>query len=386
MSRPKLSLSDICAELGLEPQFLHNLSLLASTQYSTYDRPKRSGGVRTIAAPQDRLKSVQRLILDQFLTKVALPGYVHGCVKGRSMVTNASGHVNKPLVLNIDLTDFFGSISFERVIRLYKEVFDCDDSAAETLTRLTTYGNFLPQGAPTSPMLANFAALELDYDLIAICEKNAREYQFHYSRYVDDITISGDAEIAFCLGEFYLAISRHGFKANSRKLKIARPSMQQKVTGIVVNQKLNPPKKLVRRIRQSIYYCTKFGLVEHCQRAEIDPDLFWSQIKGLIGYVRMTRPLLADELEVALYRAVAVPPGAPSGDLNLMLALRHMVNEELIATFIYEDTAYRVAPAEVYVDEEGVKNMRGFVLSPRQGWQTFYVSSIQFLAAEENKS
>src|SRR5437763_16948159 len=92
-----LSLSDICQELGLQPQFLLELSEVASSLYTTFELPKRSGGVRIICVPKDNLKRVQRLILDGVLSKVQMPPHVHGCVKGRSIATNAREHVNKPL-------------------------------------------------------------------------------------------------------------------------------------------------------------------------------------------------------------------------------------------------------------------------------------------------
>jgi|AGTN01.3.fsa_nt_gi Reverse transcriptase (RNA-dependent DNA polymerase). len=155
----KLSLNDICAGLGLQPQFLLDLAEVASSQYSTFDRPKKSGGYRTTSVPKNALKRIQRHLLDGFLASFQMPPYVHGCVKGRSILSNARDHVNKPLIINIDLTNFFGTINLEMVTNIFRETFNCDDDAAKTFGALTTYGNFLPQGAPTSPVLANIAAL-----------------------------------------------------------------------------------------------------------------------------------------------------------------------------------------------------------------------------------
>ena len=285
----KLNLNGICAELGLEPQFLLELAERASGLYDTFDRPKRSGGVRTISVPHDKLKWVQRVFLSGLLCRIPMPPHVHGCVKGRSIVTNARGHVNRPLVINIDLSNFFGTISLQRVMAIFETMFNCDEATAETLARLTTYGNFLPQGAPTSPTLANIAALELDQHLIDICTKNKSPYEFHYSRYVDDITISGGNDLVFLLDEFYKAVEKNGFRANPNKLRVARPNCRQRVTGVVVNQKLNSPKKLIRKVRQQLYFCKKFGLKGHCEKLAIEPDLFLQQLKGRIGFIRMTR-------------------------------------------------------------------------------------------------
>jgi RNA-directed DNA polymerase len=385
----QLSLSDICQELGLQPQFLLELSEISSTLYTTFDVPKRSGGLRTLCVPKDRLKRVQRLLLDAFLSKIEMPPHVHGCVKGRSTVTNAKGHVNKPLVINIDLTDFFGSIGYDVVSQIFKTEFNCDKEAAQVLTRLTTYGNFLPQGAPTSPALANISALQLDRELIAICAKNGGSHQFHYTRYVDDISISGGRELALLLGEFYRAVHRNGFRANPKKLKFAGPSVRQRVTGVVVNETVSAPKKLIRKVRQQLYYCNKHTLQGHCERVGIDPEHFLNRIKGSIGYLRMTKPKLADEFHMKLTDILR--KSMPLGILEQakLVYLHQIIQEEAIARFSYEGSIHRVAPAQLWLDEEveyeddeRVMVMRGFQLTPDQGWRKFYVSDIKDLARE----
>ncbi|MGD9681745.1 MAG: reverse transcriptase family protein [Candidatus Obscuribacterales bacterium] len=271
----RLSLEDICEELGLKPQFLLALADQASCMYRTFDLPKRSGGVRTISVPDDRLKGVQRLILDVILSRLEMPPHLHGCIKGRSIVTNAEPHAGKPLVIQIDLSDFFGSIKFHRIKEIFETRFGFDEKAADTFARLTTYGNFLPQGAPTSPILANIAGFDLDRAILSICTENSPTFRYDYTRYVDDLTISGDMPLARLLGEFYRAIEKCGFRANPKKLRAARASDRQKVTGIVVNERANAPKKLIRRVRQQVYYCKKFGYWNHCKKIGVDPIRFF---------------------------------------------------------------------------------------------------------------
>ncbi len=100
-----------------------------------------------------------------------MPAHVQGCVKGRSAVTNARLHLNKPIVINIDLSDFFGSVSFDAVNEILTTHFNFDERASEVFARLTVVGDGLPQGARTSPVLANIAALELDADIIELCRQ-----------------------------------------------------------------------------------------------------------------------------------------------------------------------------------------------------------------------
>jgi RNA-directed DNA polymerase len=386
-SNSNLSISDICEELGLQPQFLLELSQVASTLYTTYDIAKRSGGLRTICVPKDRLKRVQRLILDAFLSKIEMPSHVHGCVKGRSIVTNAREHVNKPLVINIDLANFFGSISYDMVLNIFKTHFHCDDESADVFTRLTTYGNFIPQGAPTSPAIANISALQLDQEIIQICSTNQSDHQSNYTRYVDDITISGGRELALLLADFYRAIHRHGFRANPQKLKFAGPSARQKVTGIVVNERATAPKKIIRKIRQQLYYCNKYTLEGHCERIGIFPTAFVNQLKGTIGYVRMSRPEVADEFDIILRQICKKSEEAGyTEEERKILLLRDVIEREAITTFVYENSSRRAAPARLFIDGQRVMVLRAFQLSPEEGWRTYQLSAMSSVAMEGHQS
>ncbi len=154
-----LSLIDICQELGLSPEFLVALSGNTQNYYQVFDRPKRAGGLRHIAASQDKLKSIQRTLLDDFLVKIALPEHVHGCVKGRSIASNASKHVNRAVVINLDLSNFFGSVNDELVRSILQDHFNCDAEASLILARLMTFNKTLPQGAPiTLPTILRTSA------------------------------------------------------------------------------------------------------------------------------------------------------------------------------------------------------------------------------------
>lgn len=381
----RLKLSDICSELGLSPQFLLELSDRCANEYDTFELPKRGGGKRPIAVPKTSLKNVQRTLLHGFLARVPMPPHVHGCVKGRSVVSNAAGHVNKPFVVSIDLSNFFGSIGFAQVRGIFEAAFNCDRESAETLAKLTIFNDVLPQGAPTSPTLANIAALELDRNLMHICEETADEYGFHYSRYVDDITISGGVDLMFALGKFYRAVEKCGFRANPNKLKIARPNDRQSVTGVVVNQKLNPPKKLVRKIRQQLYFAKKFGVISHCDKRNLTAEMFLQQMSGLIGYVRMSREDLADEFEAdvrPMYEAIrAFSPG--KDDLKLLM-LREMINNEQIASFYIEENFHRAAPTEITLGPKGTKILRAFQLFPQKRWRKFKIADMRCLDVDED--
>ncbi|HEY9715744.1 MAG TPA: reverse transcriptase family protein, partial [Chroococcales cyanobacterium] len=323
---------------------------------------------------------VQRLLLEGVIGRVRMPPHVHGCVKGRSIVTNAAGHVGKALLINIDLSDFFGSVHVDRVNRIFREKLNCDAELAEILTGITTYGNFLPQGAPTSPALANLAALEMDDDIMQACSDNVHRTNWTYTRYVDDITISGGNELAPLLKQFYSLIEKHGFRANPKKLRVARPSQRQNVTGVTVNQRLNPSKKLIRRVRQQLYYCKKFGFENHCESQKILPHVYWRQVKGMIGYLRMTRPELADEFDILLHSITKVSTEFVPDEQEMKIRiLKRIIDDEKTATFTYQNSLCKVAPSEVWMDDDGHMVLRAFQLSPEQGWRVYSIYDIEGL-------
>lgn len=374
-----MSIEYVSEQLGLTPQFLLGVAEIASTQYEIFDLPKRSGGTRTICSPKPKLKAIQRLILDEILSKHKMPPYVHGCVKGRSVVTNASGHVNKPLVINIDLRNFFGTIRQTVVKDIFVNYFQFNEECADIFAAITTYGNFLPQGAPTSPTLANLAALKLDAELIKIGTESG-DNQYHYSRYVDDITISGGTKLSFLLADMYRAIERNGFSANPQKLKVSRPSSRQKVTGVVVNQKLAPPKKLIRKVRQQLYYCRKYSVREHCENQNVLPEDFLNQITGLLGYISMTQPDTATVFAVELRKLQReFCFGHADEDFRKIETLNYAIGNEKIVKFTYERSQIKVAPTEVWLDDDGLKAMKGFQITPESGWNSYFVRNIENL-------
>jgi RNA-directed DNA polymerase len=381
----RLTVDNIGDKLGLQPQFLFEAARTAASQYTVFDLPKRAGGYRTICSPKNELKRLQRAILEEILWDFKMPPYLHGCVRGRSIVSNATVHVSKPLVLTIDIRDFFGSIGVDRVFAIYKDCFHCDDSAAEILTSLTTYGNFLPQGAPTSPTLANIAALPLDRAIIKICGREVES--FDYTRYVDDITISGDNRLGFLLKAIYTAIEAHHFVANPDKLRVGLPASRQKVTGVIVNKKLSAPKKLIRKIRQQLHFCERYGVEDHCAREGISSEEFYRQISGMLGYIGLMQPETAEAFKVQLSNIKnTISFDALDEEEQKFLLLKYAVEEEKTVTFSYHGTHRRVAPAELAIDDEMVKSLRGYQLFPESKWERFSIISIQSLEIEGFRS
>ena len=261
--------------------------------------PKRSGGERRIDAPRDPLKQIQRWILRNILMKVkgGVTQYAYGFVKKRSIVHNAEPHVGKKIILNIDIEDFFPSIKEDRVRKLFRG-FGYTDELSRLFAGLCTYRGFLPQGAPTSPAISNMVCRRLDLRLGKFCEK----YDLTYTRYADDITISGDYDFLKYKNIIMKIIEDEGFRISHKKLRVTGRGKAQIVTGLVVNEKVNIRRDEIRTLRAIIHNCKKKGVLKHVlERDDIEDKLnFVSWLYGKLGMVQMVRPEIAERFREEL--------------------------------------------------------------------------------------
>ena len=233
--------------------------------YSSFSIPKKSGSsCRHISAPEQKLKYIQRILSDTFSKIYRPPDAVHGFVKERSISTNAHQHVGKRAIIKIDLSDFFPSISAKRVRGLLKSnPFNFTDEVADTLTNLVCNEGFLPQGAPTSPILSNMICLKMDHALLRYARKN----RLKYTRYADDLTFSSttkrgissivsfsDEGKTIICPEVLKIIRKNGFSVNDSKTGTFGRGTRQVVTGIVVNQKCNFRRDDYRYLRNLFHY------------------------------------------------------------------------------------------------------------------------------------
>lgn len=224
---------------------------LASVQpaYREFHVKKRSGGIRQLQEPSKELKEMQRRILHRLLKRLSAHEAAHGYEAGRSIVTNAQPHTNKDLVVKADLKDFFARTSGKR-IRNYFLFAGWSEEAADILTRLTIWQNGLPQGAPTSPRLANLVNFHMDARLQAL----AVAFGGSYTRYADDLTFSfanpRDVKAEAFLKHVSRIVRECGYEMHGReKLRVMTYKSRQSVTGLVVNQKVDLPRKVRKWLR-----------------------------------------------------------------------------------------------------------------------------------------
>ena len=236
--------------------------------YGSFQILKSNGSFRTILTPPPYVKAYQRTLL-ACLTDLFIPkACVHGFVPTRSVLTNARPHVLRRLLLNIDLVDFFPSINFGRVMGVFgAHPFGFPKNVAAILAHICCYRGTLPQGAPTSPVIANLVCRGMDRGLEAMARRNRSVY----SRYADDMTIStADNEFPPAIllarlpavelgGEVIQIIRDNGFAINAAKTRVADRRMRQAVTGLVVNEKVNVPRAFIRSIRSLLHNIEKHG-------------------------------------------------------------------------------------------------------------------------------
>lgn len=231
--RPEISkIYDIANYLGVNPEIIWSIRRFKNRYYRSFTFKKRSGGSREIDAPRTFLKVIQWWLLDSVLENSNIPTYVFGFVKGRSFIDNAREHVGCKYVLNVDIKDFFGSITVAQVERVFLYL-GYSAEVARGLADLTTFNGRLPQGAPTSPMLANLVFSECDTKLKGLAEK----YDLKYTRYADDLTFSSGKWIDDVVVEAVAdAISGSGFLLNKKKTKFMGPGQSREVTGLIVGE------------------------------------------------------------------------------------------------------------------------------------------------------
>lgn len=258
-----------------------------NTHYEVFRIEKKSGGYREIAVPSLRLGIMQRWILKNILEKVPISEHAHGFLRGRSIVSNAIPHSKCESLVNVDIKDFFPSISYEVVHSVFKEL-GYTKELCQTFSELCTYRDYLPQGAPTSPMISNIVCRRLDKRLGSL----AKFHNANYTRYADDITFSGDKNILFLLAGIREIIEDEGFILNHSKTRFKLGGQRKIVTGLVVNGKQpRVPKSKKRFLRQQIYYCRKYGVDNHLRWIGKDKLTgFRNYLYGLAYYIKMVEP------------------------------------------------------------------------------------------------
>lgn len=302
-----LSESDVASALGLTEGQLKHFSIHrqreTSPHYVTFAIRKRSGGYRLIHAPKTRLKAIQRKLNELLISRLPVSEAAHGFRSGRSVATNARYHVGKRVVIKFDLADCFPSIHYGRVRGLLIAL-GYSYPVATVLAVLTTEAERQPvvaegktyhvpigprvcvQGAPTSPGLCNAVLMRLDRRLAGL----AKKFEFAYSRYADDLTLSGDdpAKAKMLVRFAREIVEDEGFRLNRKKTRVLRRGGRQRVTGVVVNETAGLSRTERRKLRAAIH--------------QLDPSdtATVQRLRGKVAYLAMLNQEQAAPLRAAL--------------------------------------------------------------------------------------
>ena len=274
-------------------------------------RLKRHGRCRLIEAPKYRLREIQRKLLREILNQIPVHDAAHGFRKGRSALSHASPHVGKAVVLKMDLEDFFPSIAPARLLRIlmhvgYPEdvaeiltalccnhvpadIFELFPHAADGRQRRRTQQLYcrphFPQGAPTSPAIANACAFRLDRRLAGL----SRSAGAIYTRYADDLLFSGDEKFARSVDRFRISVAviamEEGFTVNHHKTRVMKRSVRQEAVGLVLNEKLNSRRDEFDRLKAILHRCILRGPVAVNEGRHTD---FHGHLRGRIQYIAQT--------------------------------------------------------------------------------------------------
>ncbi|WP_425396927.1 reverse transcriptase family protein [Aeoliella sp.] len=264
--------AELAAALGLSESQLRHYSIHRQREttphYVTFAVRKRSGGHRLIHAPKQRLKAIQRKLNDLLVSRLPVSEWAHGFRPGRSVATNAVPHVDKQMVVKLDLADCFPSIHFGRIRGLLISL-GYSYPVATTLSVLMTESTRQPvavgdatyhvpigprvavQGAPTSPGICNAVLMRLDRRLAGL----ARKFGYEYTRHADDLTFSGDDSAAAkrLVHHARQIVEDEGFKLNAAKTRLLRRGCRQRVAGVVVNDQLGLSRTERRQLRAAIH-------------------------------------------------------------------------------------------------------------------------------------
>ena len=272
--------------LGVQKPFLNKVIYSTQFFYRTFYIPKKYGGEREILAPYPTLLLIQYWIYENILKNITIHKCAHAFTGNKSIITNSWLHVGQDEILKIDLKDFFPSISFNRIIYFFRSI-GYANNVSYYLARLCTYSDYLPQGAPTSPILSNIIARKLDNRLF----KLSQNFGLKYSRYADDIVFSG-RKIPVKFIEYINAIIHdEGFEINNKKTKLYRNGNKKIITGIVVDSEtIKIPREYKRELKQTLNYVLKYGFDSHVSKKKIRDIHYLERILGQVNFWLQVEP------------------------------------------------------------------------------------------------
>lgn len=244
---------------------------------------------RWIDHPVDPLKAIQSRIQERLLCRLVLPEHLLGGVKGKSIVHNARMHLGARCLVTIDIKNFFPSVTPNQIRNVFRTVLNCSPQISYLLTGLTTCRGRLPQGAPTSPLLANLVLSSFDSGIRSICGENG----IRYSTWIDDLAFSGNS-VSGIIEPVVATLMRSGFRVSHHKTKYMGPGDRKVLNNLVLGKFVTVQKQYRSRIRAGIHNLRSGQVPTH------DIAAYVEGLRGSIGYLRLFDPRRAEAMLLAL--------------------------------------------------------------------------------------
>ncbi|MDM1067357.1 reverse transcriptase family protein [Myroides odoratimimus] len=310
------SLKHFSLIMGIDLHTIKEIIANRGIHYSYYLIRKKKGGYRRIIAPHKNIKFLQDWIKLNILDKKVVHHASNGFIKNKSILDNAKVHLDSDTILNIDLKNFFESINERRVFGIFKYLgyhpnlalefakictVDIPDEKFYSLNQIEQENfedlfnlnePFLVQGAPTSPALSNITCINLDNRFQKLANKN----NVKYSRYADDITFSGAEDNLPSISLLKKIIIEENFEINWKKVGKYKKGQKQLVTGLLINGSVRIPKRFKKDIFRHLYFCQKFGPINHFNKISPNKSFRKEWLMGKILYVNAVEPDVAKEM------------------------------------------------------------------------------------------
>ena len=248
------NLDDFSVVTHISKYTIYQLSEHSDKYYKTYKIPKKSGGKRKISQPSKKLKGLQSWILVNILNKIQVSPSCKGFRQGSSILENALPHIGSNTILNLDLRNFFPTITSNQVYNVFKTI-GYNKLIATVFTKICTYEETLPQGSPCSPMLANLTAWTLDLRIQGYVGKRG----ISYTRYADDLSFSGlnPTKVVKIIPMIKEIINDENFTVNHKKTRIASSARAKIVSGLIINEdSVGIGKQKYKELRAKIHHLT----------------------------------------------------------------------------------------------------------------------------------
>lgn len=283
---PIFEIEHLAALIGVDVSYIAAATKDSATFYRDFQIKKRSGGFRVISAPNPTLLRCQRWINEEILQRVSIHDSAFGFVQGRSVVDNARMHLGGNRLLGLDVKDFFPSIHIDTVRDTFLGL-GYPPNLSLVMARLCCKADRLPQGAATSPAISNLVCRNMDREILNLTSSRS----LIYTRYADDISISGDDVGSDVLSKIEFILKSFGFSVNEGKTRISKRGSKMIVTGISIGTgRTKLPRKEVRSIKADAHALLRHGLLSYLERSEEPDPLVLERLLGRVAFWLQVEP------------------------------------------------------------------------------------------------